>query len=107
MSRDDLMRAVKAVEAASDAVADPAVRERLDQLAEHLRLQAERDGTPALGALDRIQYALHDIATHTNDSVTTQVEHSRDLIFDFLETLDDRGMTQHGLPVETHSNESE
>ena len=107
MTHDTLVHAVNAVETASEDASDTEISERLDQLAGHLRSQAERDGPPALGGLDRIQHSLQEVATQTDqEAVTTRMDEARDLIFSFLDTLDDRGMQQHGLATNTEPNSS-
>jgi len=97
MTRDFLRQAADAVEAGQDGVADTEARERLERLSDQLRSQAERSTTPALGALDRIQRALREVAAETDDeTVADHLETARERILSFLETLDDRGMRQHG-----------
>lgn len=96
MSRDALVEAIDAVETAGEAAPDTEVEERLDQLKSHLETQATRDGTPALGTLDRVQTKLREITEETSDStVAESLEEAREYILSFLETLDDRGMQQH------------
>lgn len=105
MTRDRLLRAAEEVETASTSVADPETADRLARLAAQLQSQASREATPALGALDRIQAKLGETAAGTDDTtVTAQLEHARDHIAAFLATLTDRGMTQHGLPLQTDAN---
>ena len=107
MTHDTLVHAVSAVEAACEDAHDTEISERLDQLADYLRSQADRDGTPALGGLDRIQHSLQEVASQTDqEAVTTRIDEARDLIFSFLDTLDDRGMKQHGLSTNTEPNSS-
>ena len=107
MTHNTLVQAVRAVEAASADAHDAEISERLDQLAAYLRSQAERDGTPALGGLDRIHHSLQEAASQTDqESVTTRIDEARDHIVSFLDTLDDRGMKQHGLPTNRELNSS-
>jgi hypothetical protein len=107
MTHDTLVQAVNAVEAASEDAHDTEISERLDQLAAHLQSQAEREGSPALGGLDRIQHSLQEVASRTDqEAVTTRIDKARDLIFSFLDTLDDRGMKQHGLQTDMEQNSS-
>jgi len=97
MTRDLLRDAAGEIDAAIEAVTDPEVRDSLETHADRLRSQAEREATPALGALDRIQNGLADVAADDDDeTVVGHLERAREGIFDFLGTLDDRGMTQHG-----------
>ena len=73
MTHDTLVQAVNAVEAASEDAHDTEISERLDQLAGRLQSQAERDGTSALGGLDRIQHSLQEVASQTDqEAVTTR-----------------------------------
>jgi predicted RNase H-like nuclease (RuvC/YqgF family) len=96
MSRDLLMRAVDAVETARDATTSSDKRERLEQLGSQLQAQADRDATPALGALDRVQTKLREIENGTDEeTVTDALAEAREHILSFLGTLDDRGMKQH------------
>lgn len=83
---------------ASDAATDSATSNRLDNLAGRLRHQAaEKQSTPALGALDRIRYGLEEVAEQSsNEAVSEPLAHAQEHIMSFLEALDDRGMTQHG-----------
>ena len=107
MTHDTLVNAVSAVEGASEEAHDTEISERLDQLAGYLQLQADRDGTPALGGLDRIQHSLQEVASQTDqEAVTTRIGEARDLIVSFLDTLNDRGMQQHGLPTNREPNSS-
>lgn len=97
MSRTLLHQAADEVATGGREITDTEASDRLRTLADQLRSQAERNATPALGALDRIQYALHEIAAETDDeTVSDRLETARGRIFSFLETLDDRGMKQHG-----------
>lgn len=97
MSRDLLHHAADKMDAAREEVIDSETSDRLRLLADQVRSQAERDATPALGTLDRIQHALREIATETDDeTVRDHLETARERIFSFLGTLDDRGMKQHG-----------
>ena len=108
MTHNTLVQAVRAVEAASADAHDTEISERLDQLAAYLRSQAERDGTLALGGLDRIHHSLQEAASQTGqESVTTRIDEARDRIVSFLDTLDDRGMKQHGLPTNRELNSSD
>lgn len=107
MTHEMLVQAVRAVEAASDEARDPEISARLARLADHLRMQAEREGTPALGGLDRIHHALQEVTTQTEvEAVITQVDDAQIRIVSFLDTLDDRGMKQHGLVTNTNANHS-
>lgn len=106
MTREQLDRAARAVERAGEATADADRSERLADLADRLRSQSERDATPALGVLDRIQYSLDEVADETDDgAVAEDLEDAREHVFAFLGTLDDRGMTQHGLPTDPETND--
>jgi hypothetical protein len=92
-SRDLLTAAADEVGTASGAVPDSELRERLEVLAGQLRSQAEREVTPALGVLDRVQTKLRGIQRQTNDATATAaIERARDDIPAFLDTLDDREM---------------
>lgn len=96
MARDSLRRAAQELEAAGEA-ADPATSDRLSALAGQLRSQADREATPALGALARVDAKLREIASRTDDgAVEASVERARERVLSFLGTLDDRGMEQHG-----------
>lgn len=93
------------VENVRDDVDDDDVRNRLEILADRLQSQTEREATPALGTLDRIQNALHEIAAETDDeTVSDRLEDARKQIFEFLGPLDDRGMKQHGWSENTESD---
>ena len=97
MTRNLLREAADEVDATRETVSETAARDRLASLADQLRSQADRNTTPALGALDRVQHALHEIAVDTDDdTVRRRLEDVREQIFAFLATLEDRGMTQHG-----------
>lgn len=97
MSRDLLTEAVDEVETAKETVRDSGVRDRLETLAGQLQSQARRETTPALGALDRIRTKLGEIGDQTDETAVAEpLERARDDILSFLETLDDRGMSQHG-----------
>jgi len=97
MTRDILTDAADEVDTAKEAISDPEARDRLETLANQLRSQASREATPALGALDRIHVKLRDIEGQTDTTTVTEaIEHAREDILAFLETLDDRGMKQHG-----------
>lgn len=105
MSRDLLSDANEAVAAARERLSDEELRDRLETLSSRLQSQAERDTTPALGTLDRIQNGLEEVASSADDAtVTEQLEDARENIFSFLETLEDRGMKQHGWSVGSESN---
>jgi len=105
MSRNLLHRAADEVEAARADATDPDATDRLGTLGDHLRSQAERDATPALGALDRIQHGLGEVAEETDDeAVTDRLDGARERILSFLGTLDDRGMKQHGWSENTGTN---
>ncbi|MEF8979587.1 MAG: hypothetical protein V5A39_12070 [Haloarculaceae archaeon] len=97
MSRELLEQAVDAVETARESTTDSETDERLAQLKTHLQSQTERDATPALGTLDRVQTKLRDIEDETDNSrVAESLSKAREQILSFLGTLDDRGMKQHG-----------
>jgi hypothetical protein len=97
MTRDLLTDAADEVAAAKRATTDPAVSDRLETLAGRLRSQAERETTPALGVLDRVGTKLRDIEADTDDpTVGDSLARARANILSFLDTLDDRGMAQHG-----------
>lgn len=105
MTRDLLHQIAEEVGNVRDDVDDDDVRNRLEILADRLQSQAEREATPALGTLDRIQNALHEIATETDDeTVSDRLENARKRIFEFLGTLDDRGMKQHGWSENAESD---
>ena len=105
MYRDELENAVEEIEATKRAVSDEEVKNRLETLSSRLQSQAERETTPALGALDRIQNSLAEIAAESGDeTVTERLENAREGIFSFLETLDDRGMKQHGWSQNTNTD---
>ena len=104
MSRELLTQAVDEVTQASNAADKSVVSDRLGDLAERLRYQAEeKRSTPALGALDRIRYGLEEVAGQSdNEAVFEPLARAQEHIMSFLGTLDDRGMTQHGwTPNET------
>lgn len=102
MSRDLLYDAIEEVEATREALPDGEVSDRLETLSSRLESQAERDATPALGTLDRIQNGLEEVASEADDeAVTDRLETARERIFSFLETLEDRGMKQHGWSQNT------
>lgn len=106
MACEELDRAARTVREASEAAADAGRSERLAGLADTLRDQAERDATPALGVLDRVQYSLDEVADRTDDeAVAAGLADAREHVFAFLETLDDRGMTQHGLPTDAEPDD--
>ena len=76
---------------------DGDVDDRLEKLTTRIESQAERDTTPALGTLDRVQHSIEEVASDADDeAVKVRLENGREHIFSFLETLDDRGMKQHG-----------
>ena len=102
MARELLPQALNEAIQASDAATDSATSNRLDNLAERLRHQAaEKQSTPALGALDRIRYGLEEVAEQSsNEAVSEPLAHAQEHIMSFLKTLDDRGMTQHGWTPE-------
>ncbi|WP_101296026.1 DUF7553 family protein [Halegenticoccus soli] len=107
MARDLLHQAADNVEAVETERPAKDTSNRLASLADQLRSQAQRDATPALGVLDRIQHALHDIAEETDDdTVSNRLEDAREQIFTFLETLEDRGMKQHGWSENKEPNAS-
>jgi hypothetical protein len=96
MSADLLVQAVDAVERARDATTSHDKRDRLEQLGSQLQSQADRNATPALGALDRVQTKLREIENETDEeTVTEALGEAREHILSFLGTLDDRGMKQH------------
>lgn len=96
MSRDRLVRAINAVGTAREATTDGETGDRLAQLESHLESQANRDTTPALGTLDRVQTKLHEIEDEASDpTVEGSLADARQHILSFLGTLDDRGMKQH------------
>ncbi len=97
MTRNLLTDAADEVDTAKEATPDPEARNRLETLGTQLRSQANRNATPALGALDRIHVKLRNIEGQTDEpAVTEAIERAREDILAFLETLDDRGMKQHG-----------
>lgn len=98
MDRELLTQAVDEARQAIEATDSSEAQERLEDLADRLRYQAEeKESTPALGTLDRIQQSFEEIAGQTdNEEVTESLTHAREHIFSFLGTLEDRGMTQHG-----------
>lgn len=97
MAHELLTRAADAVDAAGAATTDTAASDRLRTLADQLRAQAERDTTPALGALDRVLVKLREIEGLTDEPTTGEaIERARQDVLAFLGTLDDRGMKQHG-----------
>lgn len=107
MARDVLHHAAGEVDAASEAVTDPDTRDRLAGLADQLRSQAEREATPALGALDRIHTKLREIKHDADEPPASDaLENAQDDILSFLETLDDRGMKQHGESQNANENKS-
>ncbi len=108
MTRDLLHQAADEVETGRDEAADTDASDRLGTLSDQLRSQAERNTTPALGALDRIQQALREVAAETDDeTVGDHLETAQGRILSFLETLDDRGMRQHGGDRNARSNGSD
>lgn len=97
MSRNLLKSAANEVDTAKEATSHTETSDRLETLANKLRSQAERDSTPALGTLDRVHTKLRRIEDQTDDATIREtIESAREDIMDFLETLDDRGMQQHG-----------
>lgn len=107
MSRDLLVQAVDAVKTARDATTSSDKRERLEQLGSQLQAQVDRDATPALGALDRIQTKLREIENDTDEeTVTDGLAEAREHILSFLGTLDDRGMKQHRGSTGTSNGDS-
>jgi tRNA-dihydrouridine synthase len=96
MSRELLREAVDGVETARDATDDSGIADSLAELATHLQSHAEREATPALGTLDRVQTKLRAIESETSDpTVSESLAAAREHILSFLDTLDDRGMQQH------------
>lgn len=96
MSRDALVEAVDAVNTAIEITTNGERAERLNQLKSHLESQADRDSTPALGTLDRVQTKLREIEDETSEpAVAESLADAREHILSFLGTLDDRGMKQH------------
>lgn len=107
MTHDLLHQAADEVEATGEQLTDPATRTRLSTLADQLRAQADREAPPALGALARVQHALREIAADTDDEeVHARLEYAIEQLVSFLETLDDRGMTQHGWDQHTDPNDA-
>lgn len=97
MTHNLLSQAADGVDSARKATSDAGTSDRLETLANRLRSQAERDSTPALGTLDRVHTKLRTIEEQTDDTTVREtIEAARDDIMAFLETLDDRGMQQHG-----------
>jgi hypothetical protein len=97
MTRDLLHEAADQIDAAREGTTDPGASNRLVTLADGVRTQADREAPVALGTLDRIQHALGEIAAGAADeAVADRLESARERIRSFLETLDDRGMRQHG-----------
>ena len=106
MARDLLHHAADEVETAREDVPDTDTSDRLEVLADQLRSQADREATPALGALDRIHTKLRTIeARFSEPTVSEPLARARENILSFLETLDDRGMKQHGRPRNAETNE--
>lgn len=96
MSRILLNDAANEVETAKEHATDGELRERLELFSDQLRSQADRETTPALGALDRIQVKLREIEQDTDSPVVSESIHrAREGVLSFLGTLDDRGMRQH------------
>lgn len=107
MTRTLLHQAADEVERASETVTDEERSARLKTLAERLRSQAERDATPALGALDSVHEKLRELERQSDESaVTDTLQRAREDILSFLETLEDRGMKQHGWNGNAQSNGS-
>ncbi|WP_425433274.1 DUF7553 family protein [Haloarcula nitratireducens] len=97
MTRDTLYHAAREVDTARESASEMETSDRLAVLADQLRSQADRKATPALGTLDRIHTKLRTIETEANEpAVSEALEQARRHILSFLETLDDRGMKQHG-----------
>lgn len=102
MSRGLLYEAIEEVEATREILPDGELDDRLETLSSQLETQAERDATPALGTLDRIQNSLEEVASEAdNEAVKERMETAREHIFSFLGTLEDRGMKQHGWSQNT------
>ncbi|PSQ56006.1 MAG: hypothetical protein BRD23_09905 [Halobacteriales archaeon SW_9_67_25] len=96
MSRELLTRAVEAIRTAREATTDSTTGDSLAELAAHLQSHADREATPALGTLDRVQTKLRVIESETSDpAVSEPLAAAREHILSFLETLEDRGMKQH------------
>jgi hypothetical protein len=96
MSRELLVEAHAAVERVRDEVSGTDTRDLLEDLATRLHHQAEREGTPALGTLDRINAKLEDVEGGIADEEAFHAIHQApEHILSFLATLDDRGMKQH------------
>lgn len=105
MARDLLYHAADEVETARENMSDADTGNRLAMFADQLRSQADREATPALGALDRIHTKLRTIeAQAEKPTVSRALERARENILSFLETLDDRGMNQHGRPRNRETN---
>lgn len=106
MARDLLYQAAAEVDTAREGMSDTDTADRLEGLAAQLRSQADRETTPALGVLDRIHTKLRTIETQADEpSVSEALERAREHILSFLDTLDDRGMTQHGGSRNAETNE--
>lgn len=103
MNRELLTQTIEEVQEAIEAADSSETQERLEALADRLRYQAEeKQSTPALGTLDRIQHSFEEIVDQTGDEeVAKPLNRAREHIFSFLGTLDDRGMTQHGWTPKT------
>jgi hypothetical protein len=107
MARELLTNAADEVDTAKEAIPDPEARDRLETLVNRLRSQADREATPALGVLDRIHVKLRDIERQTDETTVTEaIERAREDVLAFLETLDDRGMKQHGWTENEGANGS-
>lgn len=106
MTHDLLYQAAEAVDTAGEEVSDTDTSDRLGSLADQLRSQADRETTPALGVLDRIHTKLRAIETEADEpTVSEALERARNHVLSFLETLDDRGMKQHGGRRNAEPNE--
>lgn len=107
MTRDLLTHAAEEVDTAKRAVGNQDLGDRLDTLADQLRSQADRTATPALGTLDRVHAKLREIEHQTDDTTVTEaLERARQDILSFLDTLDDRGMKQHGWSQDAETDDS-
>lgn len=107
MARDLLHHAADEVETAREDMPDTDTSNRLEVLTDQLRSQADRESTPALGALDRIHTKLRTIEAQASEpTVSEALSRACEHILSFLETLDDRGMKQHGRPRNAETNET-
>lgn len=106
MTYDLLYHAAEEVDTAGKNVSDTDTSDRLESLADQLRSQGDRETTPALGTLARIHTKLRTIETEADEpTVSEALERARKHILSFLETLDDRGMKQHGGSRNAETNE--